>query len=710
MFGKFLRIGLFLLLSVNVFAGKIDKAYEALKIYDYFKAKSLFQETLDDEPVAARYGLTVIYYRNDNPFHNLDTAYAYIKLVEVNYQGLKDREKENLLEFSIDEEHISKLKEDIILASWEKIKDSKNVKAYNAFIEKFSDYEDIEKYKKIRTDLAYNQALESNTFQAYREFYMSYPDDPRAEEVKELYEERLYETKTADGKLQSYIDFVYIYPESPFANEASDKIFEMIKTKGGLKSYKWFVNKYPDSPHAKDAWRNVFTLSFTDFNDDEIRDFKKNNPDFPYGKMLSEFRGLRDLELYQFQQDGMWGFIDDKGEVRIEPQYEFENDFSNEYALVANEEFVGYVNKKGDLAIDFIFDDGTDFIQGVASVMRGDSVALINKVGDKVLDFKFSEISVPKYGIVLAKRFVDGKYVYYDIYGEKLFRGQAFSYAEPFQDSLAIVSDGENYGVIDLEGKKVLPLENKLVLRDKKGRFRVQNTDSKFGVISISTQDTIIPFEYENIGKCSEGRYCVFQKDNYTYLKEDGSKLTKKTFKRFKGDVEETEFKNGFALKKYRNKYGVLDTLANNVFPNIFDEIGEITGFPVPCKKYGKWGYVTKKVTMWLPYKYTYAGAFHDGHAIAAKNGKYGVINNRKKFVIPFKYTDLKELGGEYYLAASNGKYGVINRNGKVILPFYYLKIREVKDGLLQLDDKDNTHYYDLKKKIFIYGGFPKQK
>ena len=709
MFGKIVRIGLILLFSVNVFAGKIDKAYEALNIYDYFKAKSLFQELLEDRPVAARYGLTIIYYRDDNPFHNLDTAYAYIQLTEVDYEDLRNKDKKELLTYSIDSEHISKLKDDIIFTFWNNVKDSKSVKELNVFINKFPNFNDIEKVKQIRTNLAYDQAVKRNTFHSYGGFVTTYPNDPRSVEAKVIYEKMLYESKTQDGQLQSYIDFIYIYPENPYVNEAADKIFVLSTKTGTVKSYKWFVDKFPNSPHAKEAWRKLYVLSFTDFNDTEVNNFIKNNHNFPYPKIFSQDRVLRDLELYQISKDNKWGYINSKGDIVIEPQYEFENDFSNEYALVANEEFVGYINKKGKQVVNFIYDDGGDFIEGVATVTRGDSVALINKLGNIVLDFNFSEINDAKDGVVLAKRIEDGEYIYYSTLGEELFGGETFNYAETFKDSLAIVGDGKLFGVINRRGELVVEISKPKIIRDVKGRFIVQNTDSKYGLISLPTQDIIIPFEYANIGAYSEGKYCVFLDDKYTYLKEDGSALTKNTFRRYEGDVEETKFKKGFALKKIRGKYGIIDSLGNNMFPNIFEEIGDVVDYPVPCKKRGKWGFVTEKITMWLPYKYSHAGAFYKGQAIVAKDGKYGVINSRKKFVIPFKYNKLSEFKGDYYLAVRHNRYGIIDSKGKVILPFYYSNIKDFKGDILKLDYKGEIYYYNLKRKIFIYGSFPKK-
>ena len=81
----------FLLLCVFFFkslASTIDKAYKALNEYDYFKAKKLFYAQLKKSPTEAAYGLATIYYRQDNPFHKLDSAYKYIQISKNNYKAL----------------------------------------------------------------------------------------------------------------------------------------------------------------------------------------------------------------------------------------------------------------------------------------------------------------------------------------------------------------------------------------------------------------------------------------------------------------------------------------------------------------------------------------------------------------------------------------------------------------------------------------------
>jgi len=74
-----------LFLSAFTFAGKIDRAFASLKVLNYFDAKKCFEQEVKKHLVPASYGLAIIFYRNDNPFHNIDSAYRYVVLAEQNF-------------------------------------------------------------------------------------------------------------------------------------------------------------------------------------------------------------------------------------------------------------------------------------------------------------------------------------------------------------------------------------------------------------------------------------------------------------------------------------------------------------------------------------------------------------------------------------------------------------------------------------------------
>src|ERR1035437_61174 len=124
--------------SLFLFAGPLEKGFEALKIYDYFHAKELFEKSFKNHPAGASFGLSTIFFRNDNPFSNIDSAYKYILLSEKDFKSSDAKEKETLLKISINRVAIDDLKEKIIQKAFEKAKTDNTIESYNWFMKTFS--------------------------------------------------------------------------------------------------------------------------------------------------------------------------------------------------------------------------------------------------------------------------------------------------------------------------------------------------------------------------------------------------------------------------------------------------------------------------------------------------------------------------------------------------------------------------------------------
>ena len=60
------------------------------------------------------------------------------------------------------------------------------------------------------------------------------------------------------------------------------------------------------------------------------------------------------------ESNGKWGFVDAKGNVVIEPQYEAARSFSNGFAAVKSNGKWGFIDTKGKMCIDPVFDEAKD--------------------------------------------------------------------------------------------------------------------------------------------------------------------------------------------------------------------------------------------------------------------------------------------------------------------------------------------------------------
>lgn len=182
------------------------------------------------------------------------------------------------------------------------------------------------------------------------------------------------------------------------------------------------------------------------------------------------------------------GFVDNRGIVKITPQFFDAGNFSDGMCFVMNKERkFGYINKDGNLVVNYQFDAGLSFSNGVAPIMTNGKWGTIDKSGKYVINPQFDHIVVDgdyfkikmgdKYGwcdkkgkIVINPQFeaaypfmgnklapvkVGKLYGFVDTDGKIAINPQ-FDYALPFNGNIAAVKSGDRYGFIDLAGKFII--------------------------------------------------------------------------------------------------------------------------------------------------------------------------------------------------------------------------------------------------------------
>lgn len=98
--------------------------------------------------------------------------------------------------------------------------------------------------------------------------------------------------------------------------------------------------------------------------------------------------GIGKGDLYGRLREGKYGYINLKGEVVIEPQFDMAGEFSEGMADVQNwkNSKWGYINTKGEVVIDYQFDSTKDFKDGKAEVEKGGKIFFIDKTGKEITE------------------------------------------------------------------------------------------------------------------------------------------------------------------------------------------------------------------------------------------------------------------------------------------------------------------------------------
>lgn len=98
------------------------------------------------------------------------------------------------------------------------------------------------------------------------------------------------------------------------------------------------------------------------------------------------------IDVYPIYEDGLWGYINSKGEKIIEPRFYSASEFSEGLASVRSNGTYGYINLKGEFVIPERFDIAYHFFDGQAPVFINGKPYFINKNGDINFEHEFVEI------------------------------------------------------------------------------------------------------------------------------------------------------------------------------------------------------------------------------------------------------------------------------------------------------------------------------
>lgn len=133
----------------------------------------------------------------------------------------------------------------------------------------------------------------------------------------------------------------------------------------------------------------------------------------PFGKFA-------DNKLAWINENGKYGYIDTKGNVKIDFDLDVAGDFVDGIARVGRGNYEWYINRNGDVigrSYDYI--QVLDFSCGLGAVNKGGRWGFVNKRGKEVIELKYDAVS----------QFVDG---------------------------YAMVKMGRTFGVINIKGELVL--------------------------------------------------------------------------------------------------------------------------------------------------------------------------------------------------------------------------------------------------------------
>lgn len=659
-------------------AGRLQRAFGALSVYDYFKARSFFLKETKGNPAAAWYGLSVITGRADNPFHQLDSSFAYIQRAEAAWALAKERQRTAYVELGAGLPAILAQKERVHGLGWERARNINTASGYQAYIDRFADSPHVVEATVARDELAFQEAHTLNTADAYRRFLDEHPGAMQSGLAAAHMHEALFREAVPNGTLAEYERFIADHPESPLVADAHRGIYRLSAPDGTPEQLYAFIRRYPRSPHVEEAWRAICEERTKDLTPTSITAFLKDYPDYPYMNELTAVYETAGLVLYPFRQNGHWGYIDTSGVERIKAVYDFAESFDGPQAQVGRNGFTGTVSKAGKEVVPPEYDDVLDFSEGLATVELDGRAGAVDRSGKLIVPLEYDEVGEYSDGLAWAAK--DGRSGFL---GPKGVVAIPFIYdgAQPFRNGIAVVEQDGLFGAIDVTGRIVVPFAYEWIEGFASPLSRVRR-NGRTGLINARGEE-VLSAMHGHVGLFSEGLALVADEGRCGYVDTSGTFAIPQRYDMPEGAPSAWgDFRKGLARVLTGGKSGLINARGEEVVRPAYADIGPPEERAVALKKKNRWVLADRAGRALNKAEYDAVWEFHGGFARVRSGDRYGLVDSTGALVLPVKYPFLGDAYKGLVVAAGpdNGLLGVIGADGRVRVPFAYDAI-EFTDG-----------------------------
>lgn len=643
-------------------ASKLEKAYQALELRDYFKAKNLFNELYSKEasPEAA-YGLATIYFRNDNPFYQIDSALKYAYIAFNLYPNSKPEQK--IAGFTISKATLLNKADSVTLKQFTKTKEINTVKAFDDFLENNYLCQTIIKLKalQLRDELEFTHLKKVNRSDSTKFFLLTHPFTNLQKEVKSLMDKQLFEENTKLKRAKDYIDFIKNYPNSEMLNTAYEKLFSIYKQQTDAAGLAFFAKSYPKASQNTDAWKQLFSLTVKSYSYSELKKFIDTYPDFPLKNSILKELELNKLVVYPYVKEDFTGFIDEAGKIIIKPMYDAATDFYEGLAVVNKNDTVFFINKNNENTLEKTFTDAHVFKDGIAPVKQGNKWHFINRQGQEFQKYydEVNEISDDVYVVKIA-----GKYGALSRYGQTLIE-PVYDKLGDFKNDYAYYSENGLYGYISKNGTKS-KAEFEWISDFDTEQIALFKQNGKFGLLNSAGKKVLEP-QFDLILKTSHHLYTVVLNNLYGFFNLKQNCFQTSVTYEFQKDKPVEYYTNGRTFKLLKKNEQALIDENGSLLVNYgaCEETGFFTDGLIRLKRKGKYGFVDKKLVQVIPFKWDEATDFSNGNAIVKSKENYTIIDTQGLEIFSSP-APIEKLSKNYFVTTTSPQ-SLITSSGAVL-------------------------------------------
>lgn len=701
-FTKYNLLFISIFMGAFLWASQIKNGFKALEIFNYFEAKRLFEKSEKKHAVPAAYGLSIIYERSDNPFHQLDSAYSKITKAYTGFSHLTPKQKAKYAKWGVvDSLKIIRQRDLISSDLFKRALETNSEFAFNQFIVQNPWSPNVNEATFYRDSLRFFEAKNRATSQAFQSFLSDYPQSEYALRAQNWYDKLLYAEQTQNNQLIDYINFVNHYPNNPFVTNAEDRIFELATVTKTAESYRLFIRDYPKNHNVNVAWKRYYESEMQkDFSVQAIKVFVESNPEYPFLLQAQEEMKWQNATLLPLNWRGKWGYLSKDGQKEIEFIYDFARPFNEGLAAVSMNGKTGFIDKTGQMRIEAKFDDADDFHEGFAVVEMNELFGLINRSGEYIVEPIYEDLGGVYEGLCAFE--TDEGYGYFDQKGFVRLR-PSFSDAYDFENGVAVVAKNDYYGLIDAFGTTFLPFMFDDVSRLDSNNYKVE-MDGEYGVMNLN-KDTILPIKFDYIEAVGEQCYLVELDDEINYYSlKDSAFISENWFETYPEYKIWGKFHHGWAKVKLEDGFQFISPNGQLFFSKTYSNLGQFDTY-IAFQKDDKWGYMIQSGQILIKPQFDKAFSFdgvHQTGGIVELSPLYGLIKPDGNEIYHPYYEEFILFSDSVYIVKSRGKYGLLNTMGDTLIPFKYRYIEPFDAEVVKLTGENDILYYFVSQNRWI--------
>ena len=220
-------------------------------------------------------------------------------------------------------------------------------------------------------------------------------------------------------------------------------------------------------------------------------------------------------------------------------------------------------------------------------------------------------------------------------------------YAERFYNEAELICDGCNWGYININGLWTIPSIYDFA-KPSNNQTGIVKQQGKWGVVTLKGK-SILDFKYDDIDYIDMG--------DKVFLK----------------------------VAKKERRFGVLDSLANEVIPFKYEALGALNGSRVAVKKNGLWGFIDDKGNIVIGCAFNEVRDFSEGMAGVRKGNKWGFIDYDGNLVIDFKYNRCGNFKDDRCWVYSNAEAYYINKDGTIAFDRRFTAAKDFENGVARV-------------------------